>query len=67
MSTTTLEPYNKCSYCGNFHNYNWQMCKDLHNQPHDWHCGCGHWNGANLAVCAMCGRTPNESLIQKEK
>jgi hypothetical protein len=28
---------------------------------HDWQCGCGHWNGANLAVCALCGRTPNES------
>jgi len=25
---------------------------------HDWYCGCGHWNGSNLAVCAMCGRTP---------
>ncbi len=25
---------------------------------HDWLCGCGHWNGPNLATCAMCGRTP---------
>ena len=23
---------------------------------HDWQCGCGHWNGCNLAVCALCGR-----------
>lgn len=28
---------------------------------HDWYCGCGHWNGANLATCALCGRTPGES------
>jgi hypothetical protein len=28
---------------------------------HDWYCGCGHWNGANLAVCALCGRTPGET------
>ena len=30
-------------------------------EGHDWYCGCGHWNGANLAVCALCGRTPGES------
>lgn len=30
-------------------------------ETHDWYCGCGHWNGPNLAICAMCGRTPNES------
>lgn len=29
---------------------------------HDWYCGCGHWNGPNLAACALCGRTPGESL-----
>ena len=29
---------------------------------HDWACGCGHWNGSNLATCGMCGRTPQESL-----
>jgi hypothetical protein len=23
-----------------------------------WQCGCGHYNGANLAVCAVCGRKP---------
>lgn len=23
---------------------------------HDWQCGCGHWNGANLAACALCTR-----------
>ena len=27
---------------------------------HDWQCYCGHWNGANLAHCADCGRKPNE-------
>jgi hypothetical protein len=27
---------------------------------HDWYCGCGHWNGPNLSVCAQCGRTPTE-------
>ena len=32
------------------------------NENHDWYCGCGHWNGCNLSVCAMCGRTPGESL-----
>lgn len=31
------------------------------NKEHDWYCGCGHWNGSNLAVCALCGRTPGES------
>jgi hypothetical protein len=28
----------------------------------DWFCLCGHWNGCNLNVCALCGRTPGESL-----
>lgn len=23
-----------------------------------WTCGCGHSNGAGLAVCAQCGRKP---------
>ena len=27
---------------------------------HGWHCGCDHWNGPNLSVCAQCGRTPLE-------
>ena len=25
-----------------------------------WTCGCGWVNGINLAICARCGRTPNE-------
>lgn len=25
-------------------------------ENHDWQCGCGHWNGPNLAVCAVCDR-----------
>ena len=29
---------------------------------HLWCCGCGHWNGPNLATCAMCGRTPSEAI-----
>ncbi|HSW62196.1 MAG TPA: hypothetical protein VLH56_02575 [Dissulfurispiraceae bacterium] len=29
-------------------------------ETHDWYCGCGHWNGSNLSVCAQCGRTPLE-------
>jgi len=29
---------------------------------HDWYCGCGHWNGANLAVCAMCDRIPSDTV-----
>jgi len=31
-------------------------------ETHDWYCGCGHWNGPELAVCALCGRTPRESI-----
>ena len=27
---------------------------------HDWQCGCAHWNGSNLSICADCGRKPNE-------
>lgn len=27
---------------------------------HDWYCGCGHWNGANLSKCAVCSRKPGE-------
>ena len=27
---------------------------------HDWMCGCGHWNGANLYECAVCRRKPGE-------
>ena len=23
-----------------------------------WPCGCGHVNGANLAICAKCNRPP---------
>ena len=29
---------------------------------HDWYCGCGHWNGTNLPICAMCGRKPNGEM-----
>jgi hypothetical protein len=47
------------------------QCKDFYKkeliESHDWHCGCGHWNGCNLATCAMCGRTPSESYPIKEK
>ena len=25
-----------------------------------WYCGCGHMNGANLAICAACNRRPGE-------
>jgi len=28
---------------------------------HDWYCGCGHWNGANLEDCAQCGRRPGST------
>ncbi|MFA5724467.1 MAG: hypothetical protein WC979_09505 [Candidatus Pacearchaeota archaeon] len=37
------------------------------NDCHDWFCGCGHWNGPNLSMCAMCGRSPNESLPLNSK
>jgi len=33
---------------------------------HDWYCACDHWNGSNLSVCAMCGRTPSESCPIKK-
>jgi len=33
-------------------------------ESHDWYCGCGHWNGVNLAVCALCGRTPGYTQTQ---
>jgi hypothetical protein len=29
-------------------------------ESHDWQCGCGHWNGSNLSLCAQCGRRPGE-------
>jgi hypothetical protein len=35
-------------------------------ESHDWYCGCGHWNGCNLAICALCGRTPSESCSIKK-
>jgi hypothetical protein len=28
---------------------------------HDWLCGCGHWNGPNLAVCAVCRLSPGNN------
>jgi hypothetical protein len=28
---------------------------------HDWLCGCGHWNGPNLPVCAVCRRPPGDN------
>jgi len=28
-------------------------------ESHDWMCGCGWWNGCNLATCAQCGRAPS--------
>jgi len=37
------------------------ICVPLCNVNHDWYCGCGHWNGSNLSVCARCGRTPSET------
>jgi hypothetical protein len=30
-------------------------------ESHDWQCGCGHWNGANLDHCGDCGRTPYDT------
>lgn len=27
-------------------------------ENHDWYCGCGHWNGSELATCAACTRPP---------
>lgn len=27
-------------------------------EDHDWQCVCGHWNGANLWKCPVCGSTP---------
>jgi hypothetical protein len=33
-----------------------------HEDSQNWMCGCGHWNGPNLAECGMCHRTPQESL-----
>ena len=27
-------------------------------RPGTWYCGCGHYNGFNLATCAACGRRP---------
>ena len=34
MNTTTID-YDKCSYCGNYHTYSPEMCRDmvLHPQP----------------------------------
>ena len=29
-------------------------------KEHDWQCGCGHWNGSVLTICAQCGRKPGE-------
>jgi hypothetical protein len=26
--------------------------------PNTWYCGCGHYNGFNLATCAACSRPP---------
>jgi hypothetical protein len=34
--------------------------KDIGLMTHDWQCGCAHWNGSNLSICADCGRKPNE-------
>ena len=28
------------------------------NPPNTWYCGCGHFNGYNLATCAACTRPP---------
>ncbi len=35
-------------------------------ENHDWCCGCGDWNGPNLAKCGMCGRTRQASLLTRE-
>ena len=42
-----------------------KIVKEDFGYTHDWSCGCGHWNGSNLGNCAMCGRSPNESLPSK--
>ena len=36
------------------------MTDELSEAVENWMCGCGWINGFNLAVCARCGRTPNE-------
>lgn len=53
-----------CPACGKEHNstacptpilsYSFPVAEETH----DWKCGCGHWNGPNLAFCAVCGRKP---------
>jgi hypothetical protein len=53
-----------CS-CPDFCNYQTPNTINLsyvRDTNHDWYCACGHWNGCNLAICALCGRTPGESL-----
>ena len=36
-------------------------------ENHDWMCGCGHWNGPNLAVCGCCTRPAGETArMQRE-
>jgi len=32
-------------------------------ETHDWLCGCGHWNGPNLANCGGCTRPAQESEV----
>ena len=33
-ASTTSEPtYVKCGYCGNYHNYSYEMCRDMHRYP----------------------------------
>lgn len=29
IQTTNVLPYNKCCYCGGYHNYSPEMCKDM--------------------------------------
>lgn len=36
----------------------WIIHKLSEQSEHDWYCGCGHWNGPNLAFCAICRRDP---------
>jgi hypothetical protein len=36
-------------------------------ENHDWQCGCGHWNGPNLADCPACGRAASVTADELRK
>lgn len=51
----------QCGYCGNFHRYSFQMCKDMHNRP------MVHCPAPLCSLCENCAKKDKEIANKDEQ